>query len=88
LLSKRIENGLEARISVPAKYCAFPGEQPAACHGVLLGGVASFLFSATLACFLLPWQRLLVAVTEASAAAVVQGGYCVLYSWCTTVSVF
>lgn len=26
--------------------------------------------------------------TEASAAAVVQGGYCVLCSWCTTVSVF
>eukprot|EP00775_Hariotina_reticulata_P002564 gene2564-2866_t len=25
LLSKRIENGLEARISVPARYCAFPG---------------------------------------------------------------
>lgn len=25
LQSKRIENGLEARIALPAKYCAFPG---------------------------------------------------------------
>lgn len=27
LESKRIEHGLEARVSLPAKYCAFPGTQ-------------------------------------------------------------
>lgn len=35
LESKRIENGLEARLSLPAKYCAFPG--------ILNGGVLSTL---------------------------------------------
>jgi hypothetical protein len=27
LESKRIEHGLEARVTLPAKYCAFPGTQ-------------------------------------------------------------
>lgn len=29
LESKRIENGLEAHITLPAKYCAFPGNHEA-----------------------------------------------------------
>uniref|UniRef100_A0A383VQN5 Thioesterase domain-containing protein n=1 Tax=Tetradesmus obliquus TaxID=3088 RepID=A0A383VQN5_TETOB len=35
LESKRIEHGLEARVSLPAKYCAFPG--------ILNGGILSTL---------------------------------------------